>query len=188
MPYTAIKLFDILNLSAEDYNLNSFEQLAVGHSIKEAKHLFSNIEDDVINKQIEKLNATKQKMEENKSSELSPNKEPLGLKSSISFDDFSKIDLRVGTILEAEKVEKADKLLKLKVDLGFEVRTIVSGIALHFSPESLIGKQVCVLANLAPRKIKGIESNGMLLMAENADGSLKLMQPGEITEPGSSIA
>lgn len=188
MPFTSIKLFDILNLKTEDYNLNSFEQLAVGHSLNEAKHLFSNIEDDVINKQIEKLNATKQKMEENKSNLSNSNKSLTELKASISFDDFSKIDLRVGTILEAEKVEKADKLLKLKVDLGFEIRTIVSGIALHFVPEKLIGKQVCVLANLAPRKIKGIESNGMLLMAENTDGSLKLMQPGEMTEPGSSIS
>ena len=107
----------------------------------------------------------------------------------ITFDDFGKIDLRVGTVLEAEKVEKADKLLKLKVDLGFEQRTIVSGIALHFTPSELIGQQVCVLANLAPRKIKGIESNGMLLLAENEDGSLKLMQPGNgIVSPGSKIA
>jgi methionyl-tRNA synthetase len=111
------------------------------------------------------------------------------LKPIITFDDFGKIDLRVGTVLEAEKVEKADKLLKLKVDLGFEQRTIVSGIALHFTPSELIGQQVCVLANLAPRKIKGIESNGMLLLAENEDGSLKLMQPGNgIVSPGSKIA
>jgi methionyl-tRNA synthetase len=111
------------------------------------------------------------------------------LKPLITFDDFSKIDLRVGTVLEAEKVEKADKLLKLKVDLGFEQRTIVSGIALHFTPVELIGQQVCVLANLAPRKIKGIESNGMLLLAENEDGSLKLMKPGSaLVSPGSKIA
>lgn len=92
------------------------------------------------------------------------------LKDQIQYDDFAKLDFRTGTILSAEKVEKADKLLKLEIDLGFEMRTIVSGIALHFKPEEIVGKKVVVVANLAPRKMRGIESNGMILMAEDADG------------------
>jgi methionyl-tRNA synthetase len=110
------------------------------------------------------------------------------LKSQILFDDFAKIDLKVGTIIAAEKVEKADKLLKLEVDLGFEVRTIVSGIALHFEPSAIVGKQVVVVTNLAPRKMRGIESNGMILMAENKDGSLKFVAPGEAADNGSGVS
>lgn len=109
------------------------------------------------------------------------------MKSEIVFDDFAKIDLRVGTIVTAEKVEKADKLLKLSVDLGFETRTIVSGIALHFKPEDIIGKQVVVVANLAPRKMRGIESNGMILMAENKDGKLHFVNPDSIINPGAPV-
>ena len=115
-------------------------------------------------------------------------KEIESTKASIQFDDFSKMDLRVGTILSAEKVKKADKLLMLQVDLGFETRTIVSGIALHFEPETLVGKQVCVLANLEARTIKGIESKGMILMAEDADGKLHLMSPENLISAGSKIA
>jgi methionyl-tRNA synthetase len=121
------------------------------------------------------------KMEENKPGIVN-------LKSEIIYDDFAKLDLRVGTILAAEKVEKADKLLKLEVDLGSEKRIIVSGIALHFKPEDLIGKQVVVVANLAPRKLKGIESNGMILSAEDANGKLHLINPGEIINPGSPVS
>ena len=102
------------------------------------------------------------------------------IKPEIVFDDFSKIDLKVGTILSAEKVEKADKLLKLEIDLGFEKRTIVSGIALHFKPEEIINKQVVVVANLAPRKMRGIESNGMILMAEDKEGKLHFVNPDKI--------
>ena len=109
------------------------------------------------------------------------------VKPGIVFDDFSKIDLRVGTILSAEKVEKADKLLKLEIDLGFEKRTIVSGIALHFIPEEIINKQVVVVANLAPRKMRGIESNGMILMAEDANGKLHFVIPGDEVNPGASV-
>ena len=97
--------------------------------------------------------------------------------SKFNYDDFAKLDLKVGTILSAEKVEKADKLLKLEIDLGFEKRIIVSGIALHFKPEEIIGKQVVVVANLAPRKMKGIESNGMILMAEDSEGKLYFVNP-----------
>ena len=110
------------------------------------------------------------------------------LKSEIQFDDFSKIDLKVGTILAAEKVEKADKLLKLSVDLGFETRTIVSGIALHFNAADIIGKQVVVVANLAPRKMRGIESQGMILMAEDKAGKLHFVNPGTIIDTGSNVS
>ena len=104
-----------------------------------------------------------------------------------TYDDFSKMDLRVATIVAAEKVEKADKLLKLTLDTGLDQRTVVSGIALHFSPEEIIGQQVTLLANLAPRKIRGIESNGMILMAEDADGKLVFIQPARSTKAGSTI-
>jgi methionyl-tRNA synthetase len=187
MPFSAQKLRIQLNTQKENYVNNSFVQLQSGHTLGQAAHLFSNIEDDIIQKQVKHLEESKVLVA---TTVIEATEEPQSeLKPLITFDDFSKIDLRVGTVLEAEKVEKADKLLKLKVDLGFELRTIVSGIALHFTPSELIGQQVCVLANLAPRKIKGIESNGMLLLAENEDGSLKLMQPGgAVVSPGSKIA
>ena len=114
--------------------------------------------------------------------------ETKNLKSEIQFDDFAKLDLRVGTILSAEKVAKADKLLKLEVDLGFEKRTIVSGIALHFNPNDLIGKQVVIVANLAPRKLKGIESNGMILSAEDENGKLHLINPEQIINSGAGVS
>ena len=110
------------------------------------------------------------------------------LKSEIVFDDFAKIDLKVGTIISAEKVEKADKLLKLEIDLGFEKRTVVSGIALHFSPDDIVGKQVVVVANLAPRKMRGIESNGMILMAEDGEGKLKFVAPDSVVNNGSGVS
>ena len=110
------------------------------------------------------------------------------MKPEIQFDDFSKLDLRIGTIVAAEKVEKADKLLKLQVDLGFEKRTIVSGIALHFNPDELLGRQVVVVANLAPRKLRGIESNGMILSAEDEKGKLHLIKPEEIINPGAGVS
>ena len=109
-------------------------------------------------------------------------------KPEIQFDDFGRMDIRIGQIIAAEKVKKADKLLQLQVDLGFEIRTIVSGIALHFEPETLIGKQVCVLVNLAPRSIKGIESKGMVLMAEDTNGQLKLVSPSDLVKPGSKVS
>ncbi|RYY30999.1 MAG: methionine--tRNA ligase subunit beta, partial [Chitinophagaceae bacterium] len=110
------------------------------------------------------------------------------VKPGIVYDDFGKIDLRVGKIVSAAKVEKADKLLKLEVDLGFEVRTIVSGIALHFSPEEIVGKQVVVVANLAPRKMRGIESNGMILMAEDSSGKLHFINPENDVEAGAGVS
>ena len=118
------------------------------------------------------------------------NPEPavLSIKPEIVFDDFAKIDLRVGKIIAAEKVEKADKLLKLSIDLGFETRIIVSGIALHFKPEEIIGKQVTVVVNLAPRKMRGIESNGMILMAEDKTGKLHFINPENEIDNGSGVS
>jgi methionyl-tRNA synthetase len=138
--------------------------------------------------QLDKLLATKNAIAHAEAINTLEKKEIESTKASIQFDDFSKMDLRVGTILSAEKVKKADKLLMLQVDLGFETRTIVSGIALHFEPETLVGKQVCVLANLEARTIKGIESKGMILMAEDADGKLHLMSPENLISAGSKIA
>jgi methionyl-tRNA synthetase len=111
-----------------------------------------------------------------------------GAKSTIQYDDFAKLDLKVGTIITAEKVEKADKLLKLEVDMGTETRTIVSGIALHFAPEEIVGKQVVVVANLAPRKMRGIESNGMILMAEDKAGKLYFVSPDVKIDAGSGVS
>src|SRR5215831_12367135 len=147
------------------------------HHLGEAKLLFDKMEDEPIQKQIEKLHGGKSgtgsgKQEVNKSELSNP-------KSEISYDDFSKMELKVGTIEAAEKVAKADKLLQLKINLGNEVRTVVSGIAEYYSPEKIIGQQVCVVANLAPRKIKGIESKGMILMAEDGDGKLRFVMPSE---------
>ena len=114
--------------------------------------------------------------------------EPTQIKPGIAFDDFAKIDLRVGTIIQAEKVPKADKLLKLEVNLGFETRIIVSGIANHFTPEEIMGKQVTVVTNLAPRKMKGIESNGMILMAEDEAGKLHFINPETVIDNGSTVS
>ncbi len=113
---------------------------------------------------------------------------PSGGRGAITFDDFAKIDLKVGTILTAEKVAKADKLLKLEVDMGTETRTIVSGIALHFEPADIVGKQVVVVANLAPRKMRGIESNGMILMAEDKDGKQHFVSPANVIDSGSGVS
>ena len=113
---------------------------------------------------------------------------PSGGRGAITFDDFAKIDLKIGTILTAEKVAKADKLLKLEVDMGSETRTIVSGIALHFEPADIVGKQVVVVANLAPRKMRGIESNGMILMAEDKAGKLHFVSPANVIDSGSGVS
>jgi methionyl-tRNA synthetase len=142
--------------------------------------LFRKIEDEEIELQRNKLAQTKinnQPMDE----KHNPQKE------LVNFDDFTKMDLRVGTILSAEKMPKANKLLVLKVDVGVDQRTIVSGIAEHFTPEEIIGKQVCVLLNLAPRAIRGTESQGMILMAEDADGTLRFVAPEQAAAAGSSI-
>ena len=151
--------------------------------------LFRKIEDEEVKEQVEKLKNKKTMMENNeiKIVENGAELQTTNHKPQIEFDDFAKIDLKVGTILAAEKVEKADKLLKLEVDLGFEKRTIVSGIALHFNAEDIIGKQVVVVANLAPRKMRGIESQGMILMAEDKSGKLHFVNPDSVIDAGSGV-
>lgn len=175
LPFTSAKLKEILNLNeaikwqtvSEKSNL-----IAAGHQIGAASLLFEKIEDTDIQKQIDRLEATK-KENEIASKTTEPQKE------TCQFEDFSKIDLRVGTIVEAEKMPKANKLLVLKVDTGLDTRTIVSGIAEHFSTEELIGKRVTVLVNLAPRKLRGVESEGMLLLTESKNGKLVFVNPDE---------
>ena len=176
-------------------NAGKLKLLSVGYSLREPQLLFRKIEDEEIKKQIEKLK--KGSVKPDTSSQLPATGKPVtgnlsalqaDRKSEIQYDDFAKLDLKVATIIAAEKVAKADKLLKLEVDLGFEKRTIVSGIALHFQPENIIGKQVVVVSNLAPRKMKGIESNGMILMAEDANGKLKFINPDEVVANGASVS
>ncbi len=182
LPESAQKLADMLNIALGKWaSAGRSDTLAVGHQLQEAALLFAKIEDAVVEAQVQKLLDTK-KENQLASTPVTP------AKDDVSFDDFGQMDLRVGTIVAAEKVAKTKKLLKLTVDLGLEERTIVSGIAEHFIPEALIGQQVQVLLNLASREIKGIKSQGMLLMAENADGTLALMQPSVPVRNGSGVA
>lgn len=175
LPFTSKKLTKILNVEVNDWNLEfeNWNLTSAGHQIGEAEILFAQIEDAEIQKQIDKLEATKvaNRDEISAFAETSPQKE------TSTFEDFSKLDLRVGTIIEAEKMPKANKLLVLKVDTGIDVRTIVSGIAEHFSPEEVVGKRVTVLVNLAPRALRGVESQGMILMTNNAEGKLVFVNP-----------
>ena len=181
LPFTSQKMKSGLNLGDKNwYEVLNTPPIPTGHQINEMPLLFTKIEDDVIEAQIKKLENTKINNQK-----TNPNANPM--KEQISFDDFTKIDLRTATILEAEKVEKADKLLKLKVDTGVDVRTVVSGIAESFSPEEIIGKQVMILLNLAPRKIRGIESQGMLLLTTKPDGKLSFVAPDEKVENGIEI-
>ena len=179
LPFTACKLSGILNTvipTKEESHLSwkdvaeTSDLIPAGHQIGEAEILFAQIEDTEIQKQIDKLEATKK-------ANVMENKVVEAQKETATFEDFSKLDLRVGTILEAEKMPKANKLLVLKVDTGMDVRTIVSGIAEHFSPEEVIGKRVTVLVNLAPRALRGVESQGMILMSNNAEGKLVFVNP-----------
>ncbi|WP_410006512.1 methionine--tRNA ligase [Aequorivita nionensis] len=180
LPFTSEKLKNMLNVrsSAVETSLgwndvsSKSELLKTGHKINKAELLFSKIEDEQIQQQLDKLKASK-KMNEAANKKVTPQKE------TIQYDDFAKLDMRVGTIIEAEKMPKADKLLVLKIDTGIDVRTIVSGIAESFKPEEIIGKKVTVLVNLAPRALRGVESQGMILMTENADGKLVFVNPGE---------
>ena len=171
LPFTAKKLSRILKTNISWNSVSETSDLVpAGHQIGEAEILFAQIEDAEIQKQIDKLEATKKaNVMENQATEPQ--------KPTATFEDFSKLDLRVGTILEAEKMPKANKLLVLKVDTGIDVRTIVSGIAEHFSPEEVVGKRVTVLVNLAPRALRGVESQGMILMTNNAEGKLVFVNP-----------
>ncbi len=191
LPNTAKKMLGMMKVvekMLEWENAGKLKLLSVGYTMRAPELLFRKIEDDEIKYQIEKLKSglVKPETTTNKVEEVKP--EVANLKSEIQFDDFAKIDLKVGTIVTAEKVEKADKLLKLSVDLGFETRTIVSGIALHFAPGDIVGKQVVVVANLAPRKMRGIESNGMILMAEDKEGKLHFVKPEAVINPGAGVS
>jgi len=176
LPFTSKKLLKMLNLDINNWNLDfeDWNLLPAGHQIGEAELLFAKIEDEEIQKQIDKLEATKTANKDEIAASLSKT-EPQ--KETIQYDDFAKMDLRVGTILEAEKMPKANKLLILKIDTGIDVRTIVSGIAESFSPEEIVGKRVTVLVNLAPRNLRGVESQGMILMTNNAEGKLVFVNP-----------
>jgi len=193
LPFTAKKMtymMKVVDKMLEWENAGKPKLLSVGYSLRPPELLFRKIEDEEISFQIEKLKSGLTNAVNPAQTTIDNKKEEIKMdpvKPGIIFDDFSKIDLKVGTILSAEKVEKADKLLKLEIDLGFETRTIVSGIALHFKPEEIINKQVVVVANLAPRKMKGIESNGMILMAEDKEGKLHFVSPENVTDPGASV-
>lgn len=189
LPDTAKKMLGMMKVVDKilDWeNAGSVKLLSVGYSLREPQLLFRKIEDAEIAAQVEKLKAGLIKPNESKVEETQP--QTPNDKPEIVYDDFAKIDLKVGTIVSAEKVEKADKLLKLQIELGTETRTIVSGIALHYQPEAIIGKQVVVVANLAPRKMRGIESNGMILMAEDKDGKLHFVSPENMINAGSSVS
>ena len=186
IPFSSKKLLNILNLSEDVLkweNAGRTDLLPSGHKIGKAEHLFTKIEDSEIDAQIQKLEATKVE----KKTSIKGNENTLASKETIEFTDFTKLDLKVGQIVAAEKVPKADKLLKLTVDLGAEKRIIVSGIAQQFSVEEVLEKQVVVLTNLAPRKMRGVESQGMVLMAEDADGKLDFVSPNTANLKGAAV-
>lgn len=181
LPFSAIKLQTMLNLSGLKWtDLGKTDLLTPGHIINKPELLFAKIEDETIQVQLDKLEATK-------SANIVAAKTAAPAKENISFDDFTKMDIRIGTILEAEKVAKTKKLLKLTVDTGIDKRTVVSGIAEFFNPDEIIGKQVSILVNLAPRKIRDIESQGMILMGEDANGDLVFIQPSKQVKAGSEV-
>jgi methionyl-tRNA synthetase len=199
LPFTAKKMLHMMKVVDKmlDWeNAGKLKLLSVGYSLRPPELLFRKIEDPEVGAQVEKLRSGAKQVSIEKVDEAKSDPEASGRnpkfernpKSEITYDDFAKLDLRVGTVVAAEKVQKADKLLKLEIDLGFEKRTIVSGIALHFAPENLVGKQVVIVANLAPRKLKGIESNGMILSAEDENGRLHLINPEEIINPGAGVS
>ena len=200
LPFTARKMLHLMKVVEKmlDWeNAGKLKLLSVGYSLRAPELLFRKIEDAEVREQIEKLQAASAVRQVAEAGVAAgggvargggvAGGEPVA-KAEIVYDDFAKLDLRVGTILSAEKVEKADKLLKLNIDLGSEQRTIVSGIAQHFKPEEILGRQVVVVANLAPRKMRGIESNGMILMAEDPAGRLHFVHPSDQIQAGSGVS
>ena len=182
LPSSSQKIYTFIQSAKFDWEkLGSFDLLTEGHELGKPELLFEKIEDETIDKQVRKLLDTKKENQE-KEHKAQP------VKPSIQFDDFTKLDIRVATVLECEKVPKADKLLRFLLDDGLSKRTILSGIAAYYpDPEELVGKQVCFIANLEPRKMRGILSEGMILSAEDADGSLSLIEPSRIVKPGSAV-
>ncbi|MGF1533220.1 MAG: methionine--tRNA ligase [Bernardetiaceae bacterium] len=180
LPETAQKLAALLQLPLHDYTWQEIgrnDLLQSGTALAQPQLLFQKIEDAFVQTQLQKLEATK-----------NSNRKPEALKESVTFEDFTKMDIRVATVIDAQKVRKAKKLLELRLDTGLDQRTVVSGIAEFYAPEALIGKQICLLANLAPRTIRGITSEGMILMAQQPDGSLRLVAPEAIVPNGATIA
>lgn len=182
LPDTAARLSAMIQIQPDIWgNAGGADYLTPGHQLGEATLLFQKVEDETVAAQVQKLLDTKLANQMANAAVTPP-------KENITFEDFSRMDIRIGTILEAEKVPKTKKLLKLKIDTGIDQRTIVSGIAEFFDPAAIVGQQVSVLVNLAPREIKGIQSQGMILMAENADGSLAFVQPSGQVKPGSGVS
>ncbi|MBP6066290.1 methionine--tRNA ligase [Bacteroides sp.] len=181
LPFSSQTLRKMLNRESFDWTeLGRADLLSAGHQLNQPELLFEKMEDATIEAQVQRLLDTKKANEE-------ANYQAKPIRANIEFDDFTKLDIRVGTVLECQKVPKADKLLQFKIEDGLETRTIVSGIAQYYKPEELVGKQVCFIANLAPRKLKGIVSEGMILSAENSDGSLAVVMPGKEVKPGSEV-
>ena len=181
LPFSSKKLREMLNLASFEWtSLGSVNLLAEGHELGEVGLLFEKIEDDAIQAQLDRLDRIKK---ENEAASYKANP----IRPECTFDDFMKLDLRVGTVLECAKVPKADKLLQFKIDDGLQTRTILSGIAKHFNPEELVGKQVCFIANLPPRTLRGIVSEGMILSAEDNEGKLSLLTVTPQAKPGSEI-
>ncbi len=182
LPFTANKIRKMIDFADNKWeHAGSANLLKAGHKLNQPELLFDKIEDETINVQLAKLQATKEANAQKQVVNVQPQKD------AISYDDFSKMDIRIGKVLEAERVPKTQKLMKLKVDTGIDTRTLVSGIAEHFTPEQVVGRQVSILVNLEPRSIKGIESHGMILMAEDADGKLKFVQPSDEVANGSTV-
>lgn len=188
-PFSTDKLLGMLNLTKDVLkwdNLGNHDILTEGHQLEKAELLFAKVEDDVIQAQLDKLAATKQaNLKEAAANAIPAPVEPQ--KSECTFEDFEKMDIRTATVLEAERVPKTDKLLKLTIDTGIDKRVIVSGIAQYYTPEEMVGKQISILANLAPRKIRGIESKGMILMARQSDGKMRFITPAERLDNGATI-
>jgi methionyl-tRNA synthetase len=181
LPFSMEKLRNFLNLGKLPWSeLGRTDLLPAGHQVNTPELLFEKIEDEVIEKQVAKLLETKRANE-------AANAKVTPAKDNISYDEFSKMDIRTGTVLEAELVPKTKKLMKLKIDTGIDKRTVVSGIAEYFKPEDVVGRQVCILVNLEPKPLKGIESQGMILMAQDADGSLKFVAPTTPVKNGSEV-
>jgi methionyl-tRNA synthetase len=180
LPFSAAKLQKMLGMEKPVWvDAGQTDLIKAGHKLSKPELLFERIDDKEVEAQVQRLLDTKKENE--KAVSAKPAKE------EITFDDFMKTDIRTGTILEAEKVPKTKKLLKLKIDTGIDQRTVVSGIAEYYDPEKIIGQKVCILVNLAPRKLRGIESQGMILMAEDADGKLCFVSPTENTMDGSEV-
>lgn len=190
IPFSSEKLMKMLNMSAEQNRwetLGKSDILPAGHKINPAELLFAKVEDAEIEAQVKKL-ADAKAANEAAAKAAAGKPAPAPQKDECSYDDFMKMDIRTATVLEAVRVPKTDKLLKLTIDTGLDTRTIVSGIAEFYSPEEMVGKQICILANLAPRKIKGIESKGMILMAKDESGKMRFVTPQETVDNGATIA